>query len=398
MTGRSLRYPMALLASVLMLLLVSGCGGGGGSGATLVAITISPGTPTLDVGETLQLNATGTYSDGTSSDLTGSVKWSLSNSSVPDVATITGSQVTALDASGATIPNGSGTIAAGTTTISASASGLTRSTTLTVIATSTPYVISSWSTTGRPTGVAVASFSNFSGTSKSGSNNVYVTDATNSTLRVYNRAGTQIASWSTTGYPQGVAVDTNNNLYVLDISNHLLRTYTSTGTTPYAATPTLTLTGSPSGVAVDSAFNVYVTDFLNKQVLKHSPISNPAGVWSTFVSTNWVPSGIAVDAHNNVYVTDISNSQVHIFDPTGHETAASPLAIAGYAYGVAVDAPGSNVFVGDYAGSLVLQYGPPGSPITLASGYTPYGVAADNAGNVYVTDFTNNQLHKYQSQ
>jgi streptogramin lyase len=386
---------MALLASVLMLLFVSGCGGSGSTGVTIVAITISPNTPTLAVGSApQQFNATGVYSNGISGDLTSSVTWS---SSAPGVATITGAGlVTAVAAVGTTIQNG--TIPAGKTTISAVYNGATASTVLTVIPAGVTFPITSWSTTGSPTGVAVASFSNYSRTVISGSNNVYVTDATYNLLRVYNTVGTQIMSWSTTGEPHGVAIDTNNNLYVIDISNNLLRIYNSTGT-PSTTLPTLPTTGSPSGVAVDSAFNVYVTDSLNKQVT----IYNSAGAQSKFVSTNWVPYGIAVDAHRNVYVTDITNSQVHIFDPNGIETPP-PLSIAGYAYGVAVNPSGSNVFVSDYAGSLVLQYGPPGSPITLSSApaYAPYGVALDNVGNVgnvYVTDLSNNLLHKYnQSQ
>jgi serine/threonine-protein kinase len=184
---------------------------------------------------------------------------------------------------------------------------------------------------------------------------------------------------------------------VIDISNNLLRIYNATTGTPSTTMPTLPTTGSPYGVAVDSAFNVYVTDSLNKQV----NIYNSAGFQSKFLSTNWVPYGIAVDAHNNVYVTDITNSQVHIFNSSGSETVPpSPLTIAGYAYGVAVNPSGSNVFVSDYAGSLVLQYGISGtSPITLSSNplYAPYGVAVDNVGNVYVTDLTNNLLHKYSS-
>jgi uncharacterized protein YjdB len=54
--------------------------------AVLVSITISPNTPAVARGATLQLSATGTFSNGSSLDVTGQVTWT---SSSPSVASIT---------------------------------------------------------------------------------------------------------------------------------------------------------------------------------------------------------------------------------------------------------------------------------------------------------------------
>lgn len=53
--------------------------------ATLSAIAVTPAAPAIPVGLTLQLTATGSYSDGTSQDLTGSVSWTSATISVATV-------------------------------------------------------------------------------------------------------------------------------------------------------------------------------------------------------------------------------------------------------------------------------------------------------------------------
>src|SRR5204863_1644273 len=53
--------------------------------ATLVSIAIAPASSSVALGLNRQFGATGTYSDGTTRDLTGTASWS---SSAPGVATI----------------------------------------------------------------------------------------------------------------------------------------------------------------------------------------------------------------------------------------------------------------------------------------------------------------------
>ncbi len=109
---------------ILILALTIGCGGGGGSDTpatkTLVSLALTPINPSLPGGTVQQFTATGTYSDGSTQDLTAAASWT---SSVPSVASI----------SNATGSNGSATtIAAGTTRITATVGSVSGSTTLTV--------------------------------------------------------------------------------------------------------------------------------------------------------------------------------------------------------------------------------------------------------------------------
>ena len=80
-------FPVVLL----IILLISGCGGGGAIGgggtgqATLTSISVSPVNPSIAKGATKQFKATGTYSDGSTQDLTSSVIWTSSNSAVATI-------------------------------------------------------------------------------------------------------------------------------------------------------------------------------------------------------------------------------------------------------------------------------------------------------------------------
>jgi probable HAF family extracellular repeat protein len=67
--------------------------------ATLTTIAVAPATPTVAVGATQQFTATGTYSDGSSADITSSVTWSTAKSKV---ATIDSSGLLTAVARGAT--------------------------------------------------------------------------------------------------------------------------------------------------------------------------------------------------------------------------------------------------------------------------------------------------------
>jgi WD40 repeat protein len=90
--------------------------GGPAPGPTLTSIAVTPASPSIVVGATQAFAATGTYSDNSTQNLTTQVAWTSSNTSV---ATISASGL----ATG---------VGAGSSTISASLSGVTGSTTLSV--------------------------------------------------------------------------------------------------------------------------------------------------------------------------------------------------------------------------------------------------------------------------
>ncbi len=75
------------LTLVAVFFLFVGCGGAtsgtsGSTGVTLNSISITPSSTTLYVGGTKQFTAIGTYSDGTTADLTSKASWNTSNTSI----------------------------------------------------------------------------------------------------------------------------------------------------------------------------------------------------------------------------------------------------------------------------------------------------------------------------
>ena len=107
-----------------------------GTAPTLNSIALTPGAPAVAPGTTQQFIATGTYSNGTTINLTGQARWSSSN---PAVATISLRGLTSA-------------VSTGTTTISATLGGITGSTTLRVL--QNPLAITIQSLPGGIAGVA----------------------------------------------------------------------------------------------------------------------------------------------------------------------------------------------------------------------------------------------------
>lgn len=81
--------------------------------ATLVSIAITPASASISVGTTQQFTATGTYSDGSTQDLTSEVNWSSSATAVATIAT--GGLATGQGGGTATITATSGSITASAT-------------------------------------------------------------------------------------------------------------------------------------------------------------------------------------------------------------------------------------------------------------------------------------------
>ncbi|HEX6493871.1 MAG TPA: Ig-like domain-containing protein [Acidobacteriaceae bacterium] len=109
--------------------------------AALVSIAITPAIPSVPLGETQQFTATGTFADGTIQDLTNTVNWSSSDSTVATIGMTSPTRGVAQ------------TLATGTTTISASSAGVSGTTVLTVI----PAVMIAIEVTPSPLSLAIGS-------------------------------------------------------------------------------------------------------------------------------------------------------------------------------------------------------------------------------------------------
>jgi hypothetical protein len=190
----------------------------------------------------------------------------------------------------------------------------------------------------------------------------------------------------------------------------------------------------PVRAAVDSSGNLYVADQNNELIRKISGglVSTLAGQAGVTGATNATgtsasfsdPRGVDVDSSGNVYVADADNDLIRkVLSSGAVSTLAGTVGVSGATnatgtaasfnspYGVAVDSAG-NVFVADRGNNLIREITSGGVVSTLAgsgtSGSTnatgtgasfasPIGIAVDSSDNVYVGDFGNNLIRKITS-
>ena len=236
--------------------------------------------------------------------------------------------------------------------------------------------------------------------------------------------------------PFGVAADAAGNVFVADAGNNRIRkvtpgglvsTFAGTGTAGQSDGADTATFNFPESVAIDHSGNLYVADYNNNLVRKISP----AGVVSTLAGSGAEgaddgagtkasfnsPGSLAVDAAGNVYVTDNANNLIRKITPDGTVSTLAGSGSSGAAngkgaqasfnspFGIAVDAAG-NIFVADAGNNLVRKITPDGTVSTFAGGNKgaangngsaatfniPAGLAIDAAGNVYVADEGNNLI------
>ena len=199
------------------------------------------------------------------------------------------------------------------------------------------------------------------------------------------------------GWPEGMVLDHNGALYVVDTFENNIRKVVPAGTNWVATT----IAGSGAGISG-------VTDGTNQDALFNQP------------------TGIAIDRLGNLFVVDSQNYTIREITPVGTNWVVTTIAGAaggfGFAdgtneaaqfespYGVAVDASG-NLYVTDSGNYAIRQLTPVGTNwvarTIIGGGYgnadgtnlnaqfaQPSGIALDGAGSLYVTDTSNHTIRK----
>src|ERR1017187_8041641 len=298
-----------------------------------------------------------------------------------------------------------------------------------------------------PLGVAVDSAGNLyiadfaNGLIRKVSNSVITTVAGNGTAFSGDNGPATSAQLS---FPSGGAADSAGNFYIADFGNYRIRKVFNGVITTAAGNGTRAFSGDngsatgaqlyePSGVAVDSAGNLYISDFTSSRIRKVSNgvITTVAGNGTDGFSGDNGPAtsaqlhgpwGVAVDSAGNLYVADRDNNRIRkvsngvITTVAGNGTVgfsgdSGPATSAQLSLpnSVAVDSAG-NVYIADsnnnrvrkvsngvittVAGNGLYGYSGDNGPATSAHLYTPFGVAVDSVGNLYIADTGNYRIRK----
>jgi len=303
---------------------------------------------------------------------------------------------------------------------------------------------------------AAARFNNPYGIAVNTSGDVLVSDSFNHTIRrvtssgvVTTLAGRAVSSGRVDGvgtdaqfnYPRGIAVDELGNVFVADLSNYAIRKIDGNGSVTTLA-GSLGLSGYQNGngssarfvnnlwgVAVTASGTVVVTD--NQRIRKVSPAGDVSEFAGTAPGCNdgpvavarfAQPLGIVADRNGNFFIADGLNHTIRKISSEGVVStfAGSPLA-SGTADGsgpsarffqprnLALDTLG-NIYVADTGNHSIRKITRGGVVTTIAGSSgtvgksdgvgslatfsSPYGVAADAAGNIFVADTGNHAIRK----
>lgn len=188
--------------------------------------------------------------------------------------------------------------------------------------------------------------------------------------------------------PVGVTLDAAGDLYISETrrvrwiagATGIINTVAGNGTFGFGGdggAATLAVLNTPTGVAVAGG-SLYIADRGNQRVRQVSggSITTVAGNGTANYSGDGLaataaglsgPGAVAFDTTGNLYIADIGNERVRRVDMAGVITT----------------------FAGD---GQVAGFGGEGDPATQVPLDAPQGVAADNAGNVYVADTNHNRV------
>jgi len=253
--------------------------------------------------------------------------------------------------------------------------------------------------------------------------------------------------------PSDVALDTAGNLFIADLNNHRIRrvdavtgvisTVAGNGIFGFAGDGGLATSARlwyPHGVALDVAGNLFIGDFSNGRIRRVDAatgiIDTVAGNGilgfsgdggpATSASLGKLNGSLALDATGNLFIADWWNTRIRRVDAvTGIITTVAGNGNWGFSgdggpassarlnspFGVAVDAIG-NLFIADrdnqrirrvdaatgvistVAGNGTFGFAGDGGPATSARLSKPVDVAVDAAGNIFMADTSSNRIRR----
>jgi sugar lactone lactonase YvrE len=222
--------------------------------------------------------------------------------------------------------------------------------------------------------------------------------------------------------PHGIAVDGEGRLYVTNPATNAITIYAAGAIGN--AIPVATIAGPHTGLqlpialAFDATGRLYVANRTGFSVTVYAPrATGDAAPAATIAGPNTglhVPEALAIDGAGRLYVANLSGNTIAIFDPraTGNVTPAALIAgpdtELSAPFGLAFDGTGRLYVAGaPNVNTNFISVYPAGAtgnaaPIAAILGAhtavdRPSGLVVDDAGRLYVTNFSSNNVTVYSS-
>lgn len=224
-----------------------------------------------------------------------------------------------------------------------------------------------------------------------------------------------LASAATVDNASGVALDGAGNLYIADTNNNVIRMVSAvTGEiTTIAGNNAGTLCGAasdgvgdgclatqatlnqPEGVTLDSSGNLYIADTYDHRIRM---VSASTGVISTVAGNGTTDPSTGVGGYtgdgNKATLAELNYPYAVAFDPAGNmlipDSGNNVIREVGEIGGAITP----NSIITTFAGTGTQGYTGDGAAAKLATLDSPFGVAVDAAGNVYIADTGNHAIRK----
>ena len=190
--------------------------------------------------------------------------------------------------------------------------------------------------------------------------------------------------------PNGLCVDNAHNVYFADYNNHRIRkidaygvitTIAGTGTPGYSGDTgpaTAATLNRPSEVILDNAGNIIISEYYNHAIRKIDPSGIITTICGNGSSGSFGDGGLAVSAlisyPMGLFITPAGD--LYFCDANNHNIRK-------------INAGG---YISHIAGNGTPGYSGDGFAASTAQLHDPYNVAVDNAGNVYISDQTNDRV------
>jgi DNA-binding beta-propeller fold protein YncE len=276
---------------------------------------------------------------------------------------------------------------------------------------------------------------------------LYVVDGGNNRIQKFDKDGNFLLMWGSKGTGDGqfnfrrpdffdiggLALDSQGNVYVADNRNHRIQKFDSSGKFLLKWGSEGKGDGqflSPFDVVVDNQGNIYVVDDAREDIQKFDPQGRflfkfgghgeGDGQLNSHVEEGvTLAGGLAVDAQGDVFLADQGNYRVQEFDSSGKfltqwSSPGEGNSLAGNPIGVTLDSQG-NLYVAvfgsylghwqnqppriqklDKKGDLLMKWG---SDVRAGGVFgSPWGIAIDSEGNIYVADYSYDNIQKFRQK